>query len=94
MIIANFISRSISTLNPDDFSKVMLITEAPNPNEAYKEFIKRFGQDVRLIQIFHNNINIVEIPETMTVFKLSETYGQLAKFPNYDILEDESILKF
>jgi len=93
MVLANFISRSVSLLNPDDYQKAMGIYTTTDPLAAFKQFIKQYASDIRQAQLFKDQVFVIELTQNVNIYKMSSMFGQLAKFPNSDLLDDESNLK-
>lgn len=69
--------------------KLMDAVKAVSPEAAFRFFIKKYCKDVREAQRFYNEIYIMVTPQEVYEFKLSDHFGQLAKFPNPELFGDE-----
>jgi hypothetical protein len=63
------------------------IYEAESATNAYEKFLQEYTKgDVKKAQVFYNEVIVVETAASEGAkFYMSDTFGELAKFPNFDL---------
>lgn len=89
-VLANFISRSISPLDPGRYHKVMATYQAGDAEEAFRMFLEEYAKDLDLAQRFYDQVYVVRLTEEPRVFNISSVFGR-GKFPNPAVMTEDNI---
>lgn len=87
MVLANFMSRTISPLDPGKYLKLMGTYKATSPKEAFRMFLEEYAQDLKTAQRFYDDIRVVPISGDPEVFTLSSIFGGKL-FPNPAVMNE------
>ncbi len=83
LVLAKYIHLNPSLVSEDP--DMVKIYDADDEQGAYDQFLKEYCPNVRDAQRFHNDVLVVELCSAMTRFRLTDKFGELAKFPNHSI---------
>lgn len=86
-VVATYITETTKSPYPVEYPRVMGYYDASNSEQAFGLFMIEHAPDVRSAQWFHDDILIIPVPKNGYACKLSDVYGQLAKFPNRKLLD-------
>lgn len=88
VIFASCLRIGPSLIGPD-YPLIFGVYKTINPEAAYHEFLKENCSNSRDAQRFNNKIVVVEIINEAHEFLLTDTYGELLKFPNRKLFTEE-----
>lgn len=68
---------------------IMAYYDVDTPDEAFQKFLEEHAPNVQEAQWFYEHIMVVPVPKDGFIYKLSDVYGEVARFPNHKYLEEE-----
>lgn len=79
------------TISPylENRPRIMGFYDVDSPQEAFGAFLDEHAPDVTQAQWFYDDVLVIPVPKNGYSYKLSNVFGQLAKFPNDKYIENE-----
>lgn len=88
LVSATYLTEMSGSPYPHEYPRVMGYYDAESPEKAFEYFLHDHAPTIRRAQLFHDDILVIPVPDTGFKYQLSKVYGELAKFPNEDVLEE------
>lgn len=87
-VSATYLTELHKSPYPHEYPRIMAYYDVESPEKAFEHFLHDHAPTVRRAQIFYDDIMVIPVPVTGYTYQLSKVFGQLAKFPNEDALEE------
>jgi hypothetical protein len=88
LVSATYLTELSKSPYPHEYPRIMGYYDTETPEKAFEKFLHDHAPTIRRAQIFYDDVMVIPVPATGFKYQLSAVYGQLAKFPNTEALEE------